>query len=252
MAKIKFDVSSEEFGSAKELAAQPKPGVYRAKVHEINSGYSKKKDGSGVDKNRPRLEVIYEITEKGAMSPDGENATGARIWDYVSFSDAAAWKLASFLEAFGVATKKKRKGTLDTDQIVGKECKVRVRAGKNQDGEYRGEIAGTFPLPEDDEEEEDELPEDEEAEEDDDDVEESDDDDDDDDDDVDEEEDEEEEDDYNEWSLAELKEECEERGLSSKGKKGALIKRLEEDDEAEDDGDEEDDEDDDDDDEAPF
>lgn len=77
-------------------------------------------------------------------------------------SDAAKWKLDQVLQAFGVATKKKRTGTFDTDDLVGGECQIRVKGGTYQ-GNYSAEVGAV--LAKSDEEDEDELEEDEEDEE---------------------------------------------------------------------------------------
>lgn len=304
MAKVKYDVTGTEFGQQKEFAAQPKKGVYPAKIVEINPGFSKGEDGKP-DKSRPRLEVIYEIMDKDAVSPEGESAFGARIWDYVSpKSEAAEWRYAAWLEALGIAGEKKkdRKGEFDTDEYVGAMVKIRVKPDTNLDGDYRAKVGGIFALPEDevpsdddedddednedneDDEEEDEEDEEEEVdyseltikdlrelvverelltkkkaaaekkkkalielleeddasdEDEDEDEDEDDGDEDDEDEDDDDEGDEDEEElPFEEWSIKELRTECEKRGLNSKGKKAALVKRLEAD--AEDDDDDED------------
>ena len=285
MPVVKFDVSGTDPDAAKSYE-QPKPGVYRAKVHEVTLGYSKGENGKP-DKSRPRLEVIYEITDK--------KYKGARLWEYISFGETSQWKMDQFLQAFGIATKKKRTGSFKTEAIVGEACKLRIKAGKNLEGEYRGEVGAVLPMAdeEDDEDEdfEDEEPEDmeddeedeeEDEEEDDEDAADEEDEDEDEEepearhydmdelsgmalaglkdvasdleleppstvlknktklatwifenqpveagDDEDEEEDsDEEEDGYDELSLAELKEECKERGLKPVGSKDALIAKL--------------------------
>lgn len=194
MPVVKFDVSGTDPEKAKEFE-QPKPGVYRAKVHEINMGYSKDAKTSKPDKTRPRMEVIFEIQDKAYK--------GTRLWDYVSFSEAAEWKLDQFLQAFGVATAKKRTGSFKTETIVGELCKVRVKADKDQEGNYRAKVAAILPLGEA-EDDEDEDFDDEEEEETEDDTEEED----EDEEDEDEESDDEEADDEEEaryYDLAELK-----------------------------------------------
>lgn len=141
MSKIKFDVSGSDPSKAIQDSEPPKPGVYRCKVDEINSGFAKGDDGKP-DKSRPRLEVIYRITVG--------KSKGAPLWDYVSFSEAAQWKLDQFLQAMGVATSKKRKGEFDTAKLINKVVKVRVVADKNNDGDYRPKVKGVFAIGEDD------------------------------------------------------------------------------------------------------
>ena len=249
MAKVKFDVTGTEFGQAKEYAAQPKKGVYPCKIVEINPGFSKGEDGKP-DKTRPRLEVIYEVMDKEAKSPEGESAFGARIWDYVSpKSEAAEWRYAQWLEALGLAGEKKkdRKGEFDTDDLIGMTVKIRVKADTNLEGDYKAKVGGIYALPEDEEpDDDDEDDENDDEENDDDDADDDDDDDSDDDDD-----DEEEEVDYSEMSVKELRDLAVERELVKKKKaadlkKKALIELLEADDEEDEDDDDDSDDDDDD------
>lgn len=256
MAKLKFAVDSVDYGQAGDFE-QPKPGVYVAEIQEINAGYAKGDDNKP-DRSRPRLEVIFGNLKK--LDDPDDDTVYARLWRYLSYSDAAEIYMAQFLEALGVATEKKRKGTWDPDEHIGKKVKIRVAADTDLNNEYRGKVAGVFAFDEDeedfdDEEEEDvDVDEEEEEEEDvdeDDEEDEEDEDEDEDEDEEEEEEDEEEEDEsYEDWTVAELKEECEARDLKTSGSKKALAKRLEQWDEENPDDDEEDD--DDDDDEAPF
>lgn len=162
MAIVKFDVSDSNPEDATRDFEQPTPGVYKAKVKEINPGFTAG-DGGKPDKNKPRLEVIYEITD--------DKFKGSRLWDYVSFSDASKWKLDQFLQAVGAADKKKRKGELNTDKVVNMPVRIRVKGEQRiQPGtsevEYRAKVGGVFAAKaEDSDGNEDELPTGEEAEE---------------------------------------------------------------------------------------
>lgn len=139
MAKIKFDVKdvnpsdSQAWGGGGE---PPKPGNYRFKVREVNPGFSKGDNGAP-DKSRPRLEVIYECLDA--------KYKGFPVWDYISFSDGHKPKLDQFLMAVGVATERKRTGEFDPAKLAGKTVKVRIRGGKNNDGDYRAEVSSVFP-----------------------------------------------------------------------------------------------------------
>lgn len=117
--KLKFDVS----GSDPEKATgsnyePPAPGVYTVKINEIEAKDSKA--------GNPMLVVLCEITDEG-------KSKGAYMRDHITLSEAAAWKLDQFLQAFGVADANKRKGTLDTDLLLGKKAEVRIKSG-----EYNG------------------------------------------------------------------------------------------------------------------
>lgn len=117
MAKIKYDVSNVEVREANY--AQPKPGIYNVKIVEANPRLTDGKND---------IEVIAEVTDKGEFQ-------GARLWSYVNFGEASAWKLAEFSLALGLP----RKGEIDTDKLVGKKCQVKVNAS-TYEGEYRARL----------------------------------------------------------------------------------------------------------------
>lgn len=176
MGKVKFTVSGDAVEQAEKGGGgeQPPVGVYQLKIEEINHGYSKGDDGNP-DKNRPRLEVVY----RPYANADGESLEKnyLRVWDYVSFSEAAEWKLAQFLLSIGeIDTKKKAKShsvELDTDKHIGDIVKGRIRADTDLEGNYKPKVANTWPLEDgaasgsDDDDLDDDLDEDEDEEEDD-------------------------------------------------------------------------------------
>jgi hypothetical protein len=140
MAKIKFDVRDSDPDEAVKSGnfEQPKPGVYKGKLLECESGFAKDEATGKPDKSRPLLICKYQITDKKAGNGDG-----AWLWDRVSFSDAAKWKLDQFLQAFGLADKKKRTGTFDTDTIIGDPCVIRVKGG-TYNKEYKAEVGAVL------------------------------------------------------------------------------------------------------------
>jgi hypothetical protein len=213
--KVKYDVSNTEFGESGDFE-NAQPGVYSAVIKEINPGFAKG-EGGKPDRSRPRLEVIYN--ELKPIDNPKDKTRYSQIWDYLSFSEASEYRMAQFLEAIGVATPKKRSGSWDTEKKVGTVVKVRVKADVDLNDNYRAKIAGVFAFEGggdeeelDDEEYDEEDEEEEEVEEEE--VEEY---------------DEEAEEDYSDWSVGDLKEELEERGLSTSGRKNTLVKRLEDD-----------------------
>jgi SAP domain-containing protein len=148
MAKIKFDVRDSDPDKAVSAGnfEQPKPGVYKAKLVACDQEFAKDEATGKPDRKRPMLVCKYELTDKRAGK-----ANGAWLWDRVSFSDAAKWKLDQFLQAFGIADKKKRTGELDTDVLVGEACTIRVKGGTYQ-GEYRGEVGAVLAASDEDDE----------------------------------------------------------------------------------------------------
>lgn len=228
MAKIKYDVSGVDHKKAKEAVSfeQPTPGVYPAIVKEMNPGFSKGDDGKP-DKTRPRVEVIFTVT--------GKKFKGAQLWYYLTFGDGyPKEKFDQFLQAFGVNTTKKAKGDFDTDDFIGEACKIHVRAGKSQSGEYRGEVSNVVEHDDADDDDDDDGDLDDDGDDetkDDDDPDEGDGDDGDDD----------PEDDYDDMEVKDLRAELKSRDLKTNGAKPALIDRLRKDDAGDDgDGDDED------------
>lgn len=254
MAKVKFDVTGVEAGS--DFDTPIPPGLYPARLDEVTDGVSQ---SSG----NKMLTLVLSIASG--------DFKGRKLWDYVVYeSDASAWKLRSFLEAVGAVKDGKTTWAGDTDTLVGTMIQVRVKTEPSEEYGDRAKVGALLPLPNgaapedagdaaeegdgedytyadleamdlDDlrtvvEEEElevritkrskvdtirDKVAEElgvEPAEEEPDD-------------------DEDEEPAYEDMTLAELKQECEDRDLSVKGRKAAIIKRLEKDDEDEDDGD---------------
>jgi hypothetical protein len=134
VAKVKFDVSgTEPEENAGKIFEEPVPGVYKAKVQACTHGFSKNQETGKPDKTRPRLEVVYEITQEGKHK-------GARLWDYLVFTEASAWRMDQFLQAMGITNAKKRTGEFDTDDLVGMPVKIRVAADKNE-ATYRPRVA---------------------------------------------------------------------------------------------------------------
>jgi chemotaxis protein histidine kinase CheA len=263
MPKVRYDVSGSDPEEATKVRSfeSPKPGQYVATVSEINS------HDSGGDPDKPGLEIIFEITD--AEKKANKKYVGSRLWYYLqlpghpSFEGFVQQKLDQFLQSVGVATKKKRKGTFDTDKIVGLEVVVVVRGGKNLGGEYRGEVSNVLTYDEDawaadadegededeyDEEEEEVEEEEEEVEEEEDDEDEGDEEDEEeeeetDEEDEEEEEEEEEEGEYDEMNLTELRKEAKERDIDPKGmSKEEIIEALEAEDNSEEEDDEEEEE----------
>lgn len=231
MAKFNFDVQGVDHKKAARNFESPKPGMYRAKVAEMNPGFSKDNAGKP-DPSRPKIEVVFHLQDK--------EYDQTPMWYHLTFGEGyPKVKFDQFLQAVGVNTTKKAKGSLDTDSFIGKIVNVRVRAGATEAGEYRGEVAGVFAAPQDEEDlDEDEADEDDLDEEDEDLAEEGD-----------EDEPEDEDDGLDALSIKEIRALAKEKGLDSTGVKAAVIERIrgaasEEEEEEESDEDEAEDEDD--------
>lgn len=150
MSKVTFDVSGSDPKDA--LARdfeQVKPGIWDAKVAVCEATWAKG-DDSKPDKKRPQIKVAYQITDETAVSPENKKAVGCQVFEYIAIgpnpnATDQEWKLDQFLQAFGFATEKKRKGAFETEAVVGKPCRVRTRAGKDQADAYRADFAAVMP-----------------------------------------------------------------------------------------------------------
>lgn len=152
MAKIKIKAGKDAVEKAGESGdfEQPQPGIYIAELTEINEGFSKGEDNKP-DKSRPRLECIYKIVGEGRDGSKPEKQY-SRLWDYVSFSEAAEWKVAQFGLALGL---KMKNGAIDdaieTDAdkpgtVIGRTVMIRVKKDSDLEGNYRGKIASLMPV----------------------------------------------------------------------------------------------------------
>lgn len=210
MARVKFDVSSSDAEKASQSFETVKAGVYRGKLHKADVTKP-----SGKDR---RIEAQYKIS--------GPRHIGSLLFDYINLeSEASTWKLDQFLQAFGVATKKKRKGEFDTDNLLGQDVMIRVKNEmytdpKTKEARQTAKVAAVWAPTDEDEGlepgDEDEPDVDEEDGEDEPEA---------------EDEVEEETPDYSDWDLADLKAECKSRKIPVKGlKKSQLVAALEEND----------------------
>ena len=222
MPKLKVDLSGSDPEKATGRNFEPaKPGTYAAKIVEVDQTEAK---SSG----NQMLVFTYEITQPGSEK-------GKKLWDRAVLTDTAMWKLDQILQAVGMASKKKRKLNLDTDDLIGESLSVTVKRGEYE-GNPTAEVARVAELADDDDEDWDEEEDDEEEFDEEDDEDEEDELDDEDDDELDDDEDDDDEDDedeesYEDWSVKELRTELKERGLKTQGAKPSLIARLEENDE---------------------
>lgn len=146
MVKLKVDnrdVTEEEAAAAGGFADSPQPGLYRFRVEQMQEGFSKGEDGKP-DKSRPYIEVTFKCA--------APKYAGALLWTYLlqpghpSYNKKDKAKQDQFLRAIGFLSNKKRTGEFDSDKhAIGKYVTIQVRAGKNQSGEYRGEVSKVFP-----------------------------------------------------------------------------------------------------------
>lgn len=95
------------------------PGVYHGRLMEVDTSRSGAKG--------PYWVFQYDIVTDGF--------TNRKMWDNVSLSDAAAFKVRQVWDAFGVPL-----GT-DTDEMCGSIVKLRIKHRTIQSGSREGELA---------------------------------------------------------------------------------------------------------------
>lgn len=119
MAKITYDVSNVEDGGGGGTGVQAPVAVYEAEL-AICEHRTEKKDGSPVNDLRCAWNV-------------GEDYDW--VFYYVQLDGSADWKLKQFTEALGLPPK----GSFDADKLVGRRALVKVNAG-SYGGEYRAQV----------------------------------------------------------------------------------------------------------------
>lgn len=164
----------------------PTPGIHRAKVEEITQGESKA--------GNPMLTVKFKT--------DG----GAFLWERIVLTKEAAWKMAELMVALGLP----KKGELDTDRVSAlRAVNLRIKH-EEYNGSPVARVAAILPFVDapavpsaivhddlawdDSQGAKQESPIVAEA--------------------------------YSAWSLDDLKEECQSRGLAATGPKSSIVKRL--------------------------
>jgi hypothetical protein len=105
MASVKYDVRGVEPGRDYD---EPIPkGVYKVKILSCLLTKSSKKN----DMFELELEVVK-----------GEHK-GRRLWDYVTLTEEAKWKLSGLVHALGL----KEKGSIDPESLQGKTLAIKVK-----------------------------------------------------------------------------------------------------------------------------
>lgn len=142
MAKVKYDYDGVEEGAGTYDGDDPKPGIYPAKVASAELGKSKA--------GNPMVTVTIDIV-KGEYK-------GWKGWHYLVLTPESAWKEKEFTDALGLTKPGKKKGTWDTDDAVGKECRVKIKR-EMYEGEPQGKIKSVLsPKKDSDDDEDDDEP----------------------------------------------------------------------------------------------
>lgn len=155
--EIKVDHREQDPEQSLSSFEQPKPGVYQGVIDDVTVRFTEK----GSSKKVRDIELVVKII-------DDEDYSGARLWDYPSFSKAATWKMDQLLLAIGLLSRSKRTYVFKSEadvkkKLKGKRLTIRVR-GDSYEGEYKAKIAQYMKARDEDDEEEDEEFEEEEVE----------------------------------------------------------------------------------------
>lgn len=129
---ISLNITSEDLAAAEAGSYSVVPaGSYNATIYEAKLEQVK----SGPNEGKPRLNIQFKLT--------GEGVENRRVFGYVALYKAGDfWKTQAFFKALGYNM---QAGTFEVPNpadLAGKPIGVRVKVGKDQDGNDRNEVAG--------------------------------------------------------------------------------------------------------------
>lgn len=137
MAKFKVKASAEDAAKAGQDTGEfvtPPPGYYHLRIVEANAGYSKT-DGEE-DKDKPRIEIVYEVDSIGMDGGTPVEENYGRLWDYITFGDGyAATRRVEFAVALGADKDAIANGAVvefDTDELLERKVIARLKQEKDK------------------------------------------------------------------------------------------------------------------------
>ena len=137
MAKFKVKAKAEDAQKAGDDGGDfilPPPGYYQLRIVEANAGFSKT-DGEE-DKNKPRIEIVYEIDALGMDGGKPAEENYGRLWDYVTFGDGyAATRRVEFAVAMGADKEEIANGAepeFDTEELLERKVVARIKHEKDK------------------------------------------------------------------------------------------------------------------------
>jgi hypothetical protein len=132
MSNISFNITAEALAANTSTDYSPVPaGSYNATIFDIKSETVK----SGPNEGKPRFNIQFRISE-------GQHEN-RRVFGLVALYVAGDfWKTQSFFSALGYDLKSGKFEVPEINELLGKPIGVRVKIGKDQNGEDRNEIAG--------------------------------------------------------------------------------------------------------------
>jgi hypothetical protein len=127
---ITEDALSSASSNSGSLGAIP-AGSYNASIFDVKQEEVR----SGPNEGKPRLNVQFRIS-------DGQYEN-RRVFAYIALYVAGDfWKTQSFFKALGYDMKSGDFEVPEPTELMGKAVGVRVKVGKDQNGEDRNEVAG--------------------------------------------------------------------------------------------------------------
>ena len=123
-------LASASSSSGAPLGAIP-AGSYNATIFDVKQEEVR----SGPNEGKPRLNVQFRIS--------GGQYENRRVFAYIALYVAGDfWKTQSFFKALGYDMKSGDFEVPEGTELMGKAVGVRVKVGKDQNGEDRNEVAG--------------------------------------------------------------------------------------------------------------
>lgn len=148
MAKIKITAGKqavEEAGKRKDFVP-PRPGLYVAALAGVEVRKTK-------DEQSEYVVLRWQPTHIGRNKSEAVADDVGSVWDNVTFDESTDWKRAQVALALGAKPNRQGNVTLEIEPDeskpgtdIGKEVLLKVKAGKNLDGDYRAETAWVAPF----------------------------------------------------------------------------------------------------------
>ena len=148
MAKVRIVATKEDAEKADKDFGDfvvPKDGWYILTCAEANPGFSKGDDGEP-DEDKPRIELVFQITGEGQEERKPE-ANYGNVWDYITFGENAGWKRAQFAKAFGFSDTGELDDDIETDECINVKVLARLKQqkGRTKEDPPRAKVVKLLP-----------------------------------------------------------------------------------------------------------
>ena len=132
MSNITFSITEEDVKASESSNYSAIPaGSYNAVLFDVKQETVK----SGPNEGKPRFNIQFKIV--------GGDHDNRRVFGYVALYKAGDfWKTQSFFKALGYDMAAGSFTVPDAQDLAGKAIGIRVKVGKDQNGDDRNEVAG--------------------------------------------------------------------------------------------------------------